>query len=673
MKATINDVAKMAGVSIATVSHVINKTRYVSPELSQKVYDAMEKTGYINKITEKERKADVGQKSVIALVVPSLVPTMIYNRAADGFRKHYEKQGKVLAVYITNFDYKYEQSVLQGLIMSKRTAGIIIAPVNSDSSQYTSLLRSGIPYVFISRYMLGERVPLVKFNTEQAIELGTDYLISRGHTSIGILLGNMDNLRGRACMSGYVSALKKKGLEYNEKMVFSVENEFDASLFAADFYKYYKTFKPSAIVAPNFYLTLMLMHTVKNIGLKCPRDISIVGFGYYDWSDLMDPPITIIRQDADEMCEITCRMLDDQLIGRPIDAQIVNIPLKLCMNKSTRQIVRGPFGEKTSLPDEIVITQNEKKILRESNFKAAISFNAFKSLRMNLQKQGIRHIFDDYGISVLALTDADNDEDLQVTQLDSIMLQNPDAIIVVPIDSPKVTAKLKEIGKKTKLVLLENVPNGMQISDYCSCVSVNENELGELAVSLMGKYYEKTTNVKAGFIIHGTRLYGTHVRDESAEQMVKSSYPNIKIVAKMPYHTEDNAFKTAIDMVTRHPEINTLYVTGQRAALEVIKALKQMRREDITLFTCDLDKEIAKYLASDEFVKGISAQKPFDQGVAAANAVSKALLNDFGIKYTAVPPCSVTKNSLLATWKDIMHENPPAVIESALEESVNRA
>lgn len=664
--------AKLAGVSIATVSHVINKTRYVSPELSKKVYDAMEQTGYIKKIAEKERKMDVGMKSIIAIVIPSLMPTMIYNRAVGEIRKYYEKKGKIVAVYITNFDFKYEQSVLQGLLISKRTAGIIIAPVSSDSSKYISLLRSGIPFVCISRTILGDRIPVVKFDTEQAIELGTEHLISRGHRSIGILMGNMDSLRSRACIAGYASALKKRSIEYSENMVLAVPDDFKPGLFEAALNRYIKTYSPSAIIAPNFFLTFALVYAIKSIGINCPRDLSIVGFSYDDWRNLMDPQLTILRQDAEQMCSAACRILDDRMDGKTSDAQIINIPMKLCVNKSTRQIVRGPFGEKSSLPDEIVITSNEKKILHESHFKVAIAFNAFNNVKINLQKQGIRDILDDYGIPILAITDANHDAKLQVTQLDSIMLQNPDAVIAVPVNAPSVVSKLREIGKKTKVVLLENVPNGLQINDYCSCVSVNENELGSSAASMMGKYYERETNVKAGFIVHGTHLFGTHVRDNSAEQMLLSSYTNIDIVAKMPYYSEDRAFKVTIDMILQYPEIQTLYVTGRRAAIEVIKALKNLKREDITVFTCDLDKDIGIYLARGEIVKGVSTQRPYEQGVAAAKSVMKALLNDFGIKYTTVSPCSVTQEGLLAMWKNIMHENPPASIESALEQNAKR-
>ena len=82
MNVTIHDIAKIAGVSIATVSHVINKTRYVSPELCNRVNDAIRETGYIAKVAQKEKRKIVGKESVIALVIPTLSSTTEYPRFA---------------------------------------------------------------------------------------------------------------------------------------------------------------------------------------------------------------------------------------------------------------------------------------------------------------------------------------------------------------------------------------------------------------------------------------------------------------------------------------------------------------------------------------------------------------------------------------------------------------
>ncbi|GJM69213.1 hypothetical protein HMSSN036_14290 [Paenibacillus macerans] len=91
-------------------------------------------------------------------------------------------------------------------------------------------------------------------------------------------------------------------------------------------------------------------------------------------------------------------------------------------------------------------------------------------------------------------------------------------------------------------------------------------------------------------------------------------------------------------MIKRHPEIQGLYISWDRPALEAIKALQELKREDVAVFTFDLDTEIATYLAKEEMVKGLSTQRPYDQGIAVGLATAKALLGHDEHKYIGVPP-----------------------------------
>ena len=99
-KVTIKQIAEMAGVSIATVSHVINRTRYVSPELEEKVLRIMRETGYVNKLVEKERKLKVGRESEIIAVLPNVNST-IYRDMVSHLRKLITEQGYQFYVAIT--------------------------------------------------------------------------------------------------------------------------------------------------------------------------------------------------------------------------------------------------------------------------------------------------------------------------------------------------------------------------------------------------------------------------------------------------------------------------------------------------------------------------------------------------------------------------------------------
>jgi ribose transport system substrate-binding protein len=107
-------------------------------------------------------------------------------------------------------------------------------------------------------------------------------------------------------------------------------------------------------------------------------------------------------------------------------------------------------------------------------------------------------------------------------------------------------------------------------------------------------------------------------------------------------------------LVLDHPEIQGLYVTWERPALEAIRALKELGREDIVIATTDLDMEIANYLSMGKMVIGLSSQRPYEQGVVVALATAKALLNKTEYKCIGVSPYTVLRKNLSKAWNDII-------------------
>jgi len=245
-------------------------------------------------------------------------------------------------------------------------------------------------------------------------------------------------------------------------------------------------------------------------------------------------------------------------------------------------------------------------------------------------------------------------------------MQKPDAIIAIPSDDVVTAAKFRELAKEVTLVFISNIPRGLTNKEYASCVSTNESEGGYEAGILLGEYFKNREKVHVGFIAHGAPFYGTHLRDGTAEQVVRENYPNLNIVSVLHFHTIERAYDVCVEMVTKHPELEALYVSWDGPALQVIKALKELKREDIAIFTFDLDLEIAQYLAKGDMVKGLVTQRPYTQGTAVALATAKALLGEKRYKYIGVSPYVVQKNNLAKAWEDIFHTFPPPKIEKAL-------
>jgi ribose transport system substrate-binding protein len=663
---TIKDVALQAGVSIATVSHVINKTRFVSPEVETKVNEIIDKTGYRAKILDKMNILRVGRQSEIAFVAPNIANTMS-SQAAVVLSRHLADRGFILSIYVTNGDLKRERHILGQLITNKRVAGIVLTPAGEGPQEYAKLISSDLPFVCLDRPIRDERIDSVLSDNLGAMYQGTIHLIKSGHEKIAILLESRWGTTSAERLAGYKKALAEQGIDFRESLVVMVDRTDGSS--EAAIKSAFENDLPSAVIAGGNKLTLTLLSTIEKMGLSCPQDISIVGFGDQEWFSIASPPLTVLRQDIQTMGRLAAERLVNKIANAADGRLEARVPVQLSIRKSTQIIGKGPFGEIATSPDELLLSDREIEALRAGDYRVGISFHYCGTAWARLHEEGIRETLQKVGAKVVAVTDAHFDPRLQITQLDAIRMQHPNAVIAIPTDDKATAHKFRDLSKETKLIFISNVPEGFTKEDYASCVSVNEQENGCNAGLLLGELFKNRKGVKVGFISHGAPFYGTRLRDLAAEQVINESYPeNVEIVDVRYFYEIPRAYEVCREMLTAHPEIEGLYISWDRPALNAIRALKELRREDVAIVTFDLDIEIATYMANGEFVRAMSTQRPYEQGVAVGLATAKALLGDERYKYIGVSPYVVEPKNLGRAWKDILHERMPDSLEAALRD-----
>ncbi|MCP1101827.1 ribose transport system substrate-binding protein [Aequitasia blattaphilus] len=655
MSVTIKEVAKTAGVSVATVSHVVNKTRYVSPQLEKKVNEAIKSTGYIEKVEKKIKNMKVGKKYEIAIIVPSTIG-VVYSKLIHMVSESVVKNGYVPATYFTNDSIELEKNILNRLVVDKRVVGIILSPSCVDYKNYRKLYESNKPVILLSRNVKGKKVDCVTIANEETFYKSTHHLVKNGHEKIGLIISDIESSSSQEQVKGYKSALLSRGVNFIDENILMLSNNLNESEYVRSIKEFILKRKTTAIICGGNQITYMLLKTMGKMGMEWPEDISIIGFGDEEWSELIKPPLTSLRQNVEQMSQEAVKALLQMINTGKRENQEVQIPLNIVMRKSTQMIGRGPFGERAYAPDDIILTEDEKAILRKANYKVGISFHYSGTAWKRLHESGIRQTLENLGISVAAVTDANFDPELQVTQLEGLAMQKLDAIIAIPTDDTNTADIFKKLAKETKLIFWSNVPSGFQTDGYVSCVSVNERENGRRISALMGDYFANEEQVKVGFINHGASFYGTRLRDNMAVQVILENYNNIYVADIKEFHHITEAYEACKKIIEKHPDIKGLYVSWDRPALEVIRALEELGREDIAIFTTDLDQEIADYLVRDKYVKGISTQRPYEQGMAAGLATAKALLGETHFKYIGVPPYLVQRENIIKAWKDIMHE-----------------
>lgn len=661
---TINQIAKEAGVSIATVSHVINKSRYVSPDLVERVEEVIKKTGYDKKLKNKNSKLKIGQKSEIAIVIPDLWGTL-YSKLVSTISSNLTEKGYHPVVYFHNDNVDQEKDIITNIIYNKRVAGLIIVPASTNVEQFDKLVQHPIPFIFLDRTVKGEDVGSVLSDGEEGIYKGCKHLLRSGHEEIVLIIehGQFSSSEGK--LKGYRDALESYKIPFRNELLIEVDqNSFEN--FEKEIKKVWINHKPTAFLASGNRITLKLLKVLNKLGIECPTDVSVIGFGDEEWSEIVTPPLTMLKQNTREIAlqevDLLLRKIDNYSDASPE----IKVPMDLSIQQSTQVIGKGPFGERTVSPEELTISTEEAEKLRSSNYKVAISFHYGGTAWARLYENGIRNIFDKYGISIISTTDARFDPLLQVAQLEGLRLQQPDAIIAIPVDDEVTAKKFQSISEEVKLIFMSNVPEGMEKNQYASCVSVNERENGQNAALLLGNYFKNEKDVKIGFIGHGAQFYGTHLRDAVANEVIRTNFQNIEIVNEKYFYKIENTYEVCKEMLTANPEIKGLYISWDRPTLEAIKALKELNREDVSIFTFDLDNEIATYLAKEEMVKGLSTQRPYQQGIAVGLATAKALLGKENYKYIGVQPYVVESKNLLKAWKDITLEPAPPEIEGII-------
>lgn len=321
--AKMKDVARLANVSITTVSHVINNTRYVSPELTERVNRAIEELDYHpDPLAQGLSK---GKSRSIALIVSDIVNPFfpqVARGVEDCVREH------EFSLILSNTDESANQeSHNLSLLESKRVDGFIISPTGGGKENIQPLLEKGLPVVCIDRELPGVSVDQVFSNNREGGYKATQHLIERGHENIGIILELPEIASFANRLKGYKDALRDKGIEVKEEYIKKSGMEVKGA-YASTQSLLADHPKVTAIFSTNDLMTEGVLSYFKDHDVSCPEEIALVGFDDPDWAASFNPSITSIAQQPYEMGYQAARLLFDQIESEGLNRQPRKIELK---------------------------------------------------------------------------------------------------------------------------------------------------------------------------------------------------------------------------------------------------------------------------------------------------------------------------------------------------------
>ena len=294
--ATIKDVARRSGVSVSTVSRVLNDQPYVAEELKQRVLKAIDELGYKPSRVAQRLRAT---RSQLIGVVFSDIANSFYIDVLRGIEHVASQDGMSVLISNANADPDREEELIH-LMQLEGVAGIIIAPTREDSLAVAELSTSGLPTTIIDRQMANTQVDTVLIDNFKGAFSAIQYLLGLGHRRIAVISGPLHLTSGRERYAGYLQAMSDAGVEVDSGLTrFGDYQQSSGYVLAQELISSPKP--PTALFVANNEMTIGALNAIHQNGRRIPEDVAVIGFDDLSWAVSLNPPLTTIAQPTFEI------------------------------------------------------------------------------------------------------------------------------------------------------------------------------------------------------------------------------------------------------------------------------------------------------------------------------------------------------------------------------------
>ncbi len=308
--ATIKDVARMAGVSMATVSKYINGG-HVRPENLDAIRNAIAALDY--RVNPFARSLKTQRSRSIGVLLPD-ISAPFFGAVVTALDKTLREQGYHSLISCYRSNHVLERDNLQYLI-STGIDGLIYCPEDLSADEYCELTANcNVPTVQIDRMIQGVASDAVLVNNADAVYEATTELIRRGHRRLGLVSGPKSVSSAKERQVGFLRALSDNGILFDDELFFSNDH-----VFATGYQGLENLLKlpnpPTAVVSTNYDITIGLVTAIRDRGLRIPEDIAVFGFDCVDVCTIMKPPLPVVYQPEGLLGHTAAQYLIERLEG----------------------------------------------------------------------------------------------------------------------------------------------------------------------------------------------------------------------------------------------------------------------------------------------------------------------------------------------------------------------
>ncbi|WP_233531221.1 LacI family DNA-binding transcriptional regulator [Paenibacillus alkalitolerans] len=332
---SIKDVAKKANVSTATVSHVINNTRFVAEETKARVFQAMKELNYRpNSVARSLRSR---RSNIIGLLVPIMphdTSNFFFMSVAQGIEEVLKESGYNLILSNSREDITTEQDQIR-VFNSQLIDGLIMAPTFEDHSYLHEVIDGDYPVVFIDRKPKDFQGDCVLTDGEKGTYDAVVHLIRSGHRRIGFITGSLGLTTSDERLAGYKKALSDHGIQIDEnfiKVAASSYSSFESGYILAE--NLVTEQRTTALFVANNVMTMGALHYLQQKKIRIPGEISIIGFDDYEWAKITQPPLSMVQQPSFELGKTAANMLLKRIEQPGIHHGEIRLPTKVVLRDS---------------------------------------------------------------------------------------------------------------------------------------------------------------------------------------------------------------------------------------------------------------------------------------------------------------------------------------------------